>query len=79
MGSLLHDWGVHLVDQTLLLMGKPKQVVAWRNFRVWQQSVESFIRTVFDYGDGRIAVIEVNNLRRAEKPRWYVLGDKGGL
>ncbi len=79
MGSLLHDWGVHLVDQALLLMGKPKRVMAWRNFRVWQLSVESFIRTTFDYGDGRIAVIEVNYLRRAEKPRWYVLGDKGGL
>lgn len=79
MGSLLHDWGVHLVDQALLLMGKPKQVMAWRNFRVWQLSVESFIRTTFDYGDGRIVTIEVNNLRRAERPRWYVLGDKGGL
>ncbi|MCS7192684.1 MAG: Gfo/Idh/MocA family oxidoreductase [Armatimonadetes bacterium] len=79
MGSLLHDWGVHLIDQTLLIMGKPKQVTAWRNFRVWQLSVESFFRTTFEYGDGRIATIEVNNLRQAEKPRWYVLGDKGGL
>ncbi|MCS7264264.1 MAG: Gfo/Idh/MocA family oxidoreductase [Armatimonadetes bacterium] len=79
MGSLLHDWGVHLIDQALLLMGKPKKVLAWRNFRVWQLSVESFIRTVFDYGDGRIVTIEVNNIRRVERPRWYVLGDKGGL
>ncbi len=79
MGSLLHDWGVHLVDQALLLMGLPKQVMAWRHFRVWQQSVESYIRTVFDYGDGRLAVIEVNYLRKGERPRWYVLGDKGGL
>ncbi len=79
MGSLLHDWGVHLVDQALLLMGRPKQVIAWRHFRVWQLSVESFFRTVFDYGDGRTVTIEVNNLRKAERPRWYVLGDKGGL
>ncbi len=79
MGSLLHDWGVHLIDQALLLMGRPKQVIAWRHFRVWQLSVESFFRTVFDYGDGRTVTIEVNNLRKAERPRWYVLGDKGGL
>lgn len=79
MGSLLHDWGVHLIDQALLLMGKPKQVMAWRHFRVWQQSVESFFRTILDYGDGRTATVEVNYLRRAERPRWYVLGDKGGL
>jgi scyllo-inositol 2-dehydrogenase (NADP+) len=79
MGSLLHDWGVHLIDQALLLMGKPKKVMAWRHFRLWQLSVESFFRVVLDYGDGKTAAVEVNYLRKAERPRWFVLGDKGGL
>lgn len=79
MGSLLHDWGAHLVDQAIQLMGLPKQVMAWRHFRVWQGDVESFIRAVLDYGEGRTFTVEVNYLRAAERPRWYVLGDKGGL
>lgn len=79
MGSLLHDWGAHLVDQAIQLMGLPAQVMAWRHFRVWQSDVESFIRAVLDYGDGRTFTVEVNYLRAAERPRWYVLGDRGGL
>ncbi|GIV15674.1 MAG: oxidoreductase [Armatimonadota bacterium] len=79
MGSLLHDWGAHLVDQAIQLMGLPKQVMAWRHFRVWQSDVESFIRAVLDYGEGCTFTVEVNYLRAAERPRWYVLGDRGGL
>jgi scyllo-inositol 2-dehydrogenase (NADP+) len=79
MGSLLHDWGAHLIDQVIQLMGLPTQVMAWRHFRVWQSDVESFIRAVLDYGDGRTFTVEVNYLRAAERPRWYVLGDRGGL
>lgn len=79
MGSLLHDWGAHLVDQAIQLMGLPMQVMAWRHFRMWQSDVESFIRAVLDYGEGRIFTVEVNYLRAAERPRWYVLGDRGGL
>jgi scyllo-inositol 2-dehydrogenase (NADP+) len=79
MGSLLHDWGAHLVDQALQCMGMPRQVMAWRHFRVWQSDVESFIRAVLDYGEGRTFTVEVNYLRAAERPRWYVLGDRGGL
>ncbi|GBC96082.1 scyllo-inositol 2-dehydrogenase (NADP(+)) [bacterium HR16] len=79
MGSLLHDWGAHLVDQAIQLMGLPQQVMAWRHFRVWQSDVESFIRAVLDYGQGRTFTVEVNYLRAAERARWYVLGDRGGL
>jgi len=79
MGSLLHDWGAHLVDQALQMMGLPQQVMAWRHHRVWQKDVESFIRAVLDYGGGRTFTIEVNYLRAADRPRWYVLGDRGGL
>ena len=79
MGSLLHDWGAHLIDQVIQLMGLPTQVMAWRHFRMWQSDVESFIRAVLDYGDGRTFTVEVNYLRAAERPRWYVLGDRGGL
>lgn len=79
MGSLLHDWGAHLVDQAIQLMGLPRQVMAWKHHRVWQGEVESFIRAVLDYGDGRTYIVEVNYLRPADRPRWYVLGDRGGL
>ncbi len=79
MGSLLHDWGVHLMDQVVLLWSLPRSLYARSHFRKWQGSVESFIRVELDYEGERTAVVEVNYLRACEKPRWYVLGDEGGL
>ncbi|MCS7225132.1 MAG: Gfo/Idh/MocA family oxidoreductase [Armatimonadetes bacterium] len=79
MGSLLHDWGVHLMDQVFLLMGRPQSLRLIRHFRRWGGDVESFVRVQMEWNDGRTAVVEVNYLRAAEKPRWYVLGDDGGL
>lgn len=79
MGSILHDWGVHLVDQALQLMGRmPSSVSCCTNSLVWKMSVESYASIQMQF-DGVIYRIEVSYISHAPRPRWYVLGDNGGF
>jgi scyllo-inositol 2-dehydrogenase (NADP+) len=80
MGSLVHDWGAHLVDHALLLVGKPVERVSCRIVHARPQpAVGNYARIDLTFRDGPLYTIEVGNLSRPAKPRWYVLGDQGGI
>ncbi|HEV8637020.1 MAG TPA: Gfo/Idh/MocA family oxidoreductase [Chloroflexota bacterium] len=80
MGSLVHDWGAHLVDHALRLVPSPVKRVRCRIVRPRPEpAVGNFARIDLDFADGTLYAIEVGNLARPEKPRWYVLGETGGL
>ena len=80
MGSLVHDWGAHLVDHALLLVGKPVERVGCRILRPRPRpAVGNYARIDLTFADGPLYTIEVGNLGRPGKPRWYVLGDEGGI
>jgi scyllo-inositol 2-dehydrogenase (NADP+) len=80
MGSLIHDWGAHLVDHALLLVGKPVERVSCRILRPRPQpAVGNYGRIDLTFRDGPLYTIEIGNLARPSKPRWYVLGDQGGI
>ncbi len=79
MGSILHDWGVHLIDQALQLMGRmPSSIGCCTNFLVWDMSVESYANIQMQF-DKALYRIEVSYISHAPRPRWYVLGTKGGF
>ncbi|MCS7252597.1 MAG: Gfo/Idh/MocA family oxidoreductase [Armatimonadota bacterium] len=79
MGSILHDWGVHLIDQGLQLMGcMPCSINCCTNFLIWGMSVESYVSVQMQFDDA-LYRIEVSYISHAPRPRWYVLGDKGGF
>ena len=80
MGSLIHDWGAHLVDHALLLVGKPVERVSCRIVHARPlPAVGNFGRIELTFRDGPLYTIDVGNLGRPAKPRWYVLGDAGGI
>lgn len=80
MGSILHDWGVHLVDQALQLTGEfPSAVLCHTHFRRWQMTVESYAWVELTFESGLLYHIEVSYLSSAPRPRWYAVGDKGGF
>ncbi|HEY3083418.1 MAG TPA: Gfo/Idh/MocA family oxidoreductase [Chloroflexota bacterium] len=80
MGSLVHDWGAHLVDHALRLVPSRVERVRCRIARPRPEpAVGNFARIDLDFADGTLYGIEVGNLARPEKPRWYVLGETGGL
>jgi scyllo-inositol 2-dehydrogenase (NADP+) len=79
MGSILHDWGVHLIDQALQLTGKmPMSINCKTNFLVWNMSVESYASVEMEF-DSLTYTVEISYISFAPRPRWYVLGDKGGF
>lgn len=77
-GSLL-DWGVHLIDQLLLILdGKVTDVYCTMN-RLRYKEVEDNFRLVMHFDDGAEARIEVGTNNFIVRPRWYVLGENGTL
>jgi scyllo-inositol 2-dehydrogenase (NADP+) len=77
-GSILHDWGAHLVDQALQMGLGPC-------LRLTSRIVEGPWAGVDSGGYGLIVLefdeviyqIESSRISRIEKPRWYVVGTDG--
>jgi len=76
-GGMLFDWGPHLVDEMLLLMGKdPKGVYGILQSGVWSKEVDDYFFALLDYDDV-VCQIECSNNARIPAPRWHVVGSKG--
>jgi scyllo-inositol 2-dehydrogenase (NADP+) len=80
VGTLLHDWGAHFVDQAL-------QLVSARVVSVYSQiqhgwpgvPIESYIGAEVRFANDVIYRLEINRSARISKPRWYVIGERGTL
>ncbi|MFP3896985.1 MAG: Gfo/Idh/MocA family oxidoreductase [Anaerolineales bacterium] len=80
-GGILYDWPAHFVDQALQLV--PAQVesvfcdIKYRD--VWDIDSGNYGNLLIRFANDVLYQIEIGNLATIEKPRWYVLGDRGGL
>jgi scyllo-inositol 2-dehydrogenase (NADP+) len=79
-GTLLHDWGAHLIDQALQLgLGPWRRLSAWVAPAPWP-GIDSG-------GHGRIMLefegvnfqIESSRACQLERPRWWILGTQGAF
>jgi len=79
-GGTLYDWGPHLVDHILLIMGKdPVGVYGILQSGLWSTEVDDHFFAVMRFDEDTICQIEVNHNCRIPLPRWYVIGTKGTL
>jgi scyllo-inositol 2-dehydrogenase (NADP+) len=79
-GTILHDWGAHLVDQALQLrLGPCRRLWAWIGESPWP-GVDSGGqgRVVMEF-DGVLFQAETSRVCRIDLPRWTVVGTEGGL
>ncbi len=79
-GGFLADWGPHLVEQILDLVGEtPKTVTCQLRSHLWAKEVEDyfFMRLVFP--SGLVSSVEGSNNARVPLPRWFVVGSTGTL
>jgi scyllo-inositol 2-dehydrogenase (NADP+) len=79
-GTILHDWGAHLVDQALQLgLGPCRRLSAWISPAPWPD-VDSggHGRIVLEFDDVLFQV-ESSRVCRLERPRWWVVGTDGGF
>lgn len=79
-GTILHDWGAHLIDQALQLgYGPCRRVSAWITPAPWP-GVDSggHGRIVLEF-DNLLYQVEMSRICRLDRPRWWVVGTEGGF
>lgn len=78
-GTILHDWGAHLIDQALGLgLGPCRRLSAWVTPAPWP-GVDSggHGRIVLEFDDVLFQT-ETSRICRLDRPRWWVVGTDGG-
>lgn len=80
-GGVIRDWGAHFIDWILLLMPyKMQSVTGFFSKRVWHDvSNEDYGKAIIRFEGDRSAELEVSHIAAAAKPKWRILGTKGGL
>jgi len=79
-GTILHDWGAHLVDQALQLgLGPCRRLSAWITPAPWPE-VDSggHGRMLLEF-DGARFQAEMSRICSLDRPRWWVVGTDGGF
>jgi len=79
-GGIMYDWGAHLLDHALQLVDSPvERVYCEMQYRGWDIDIGSYGKLLLHFQNGVLYQIELSNLARVDKPRWYVLGEAGGF
>jgi len=80
-GGILYDWPAHFVDQALQLVpAKVDRVFCDIKYRdKWDVDIGNYANLLICFSNDVLYQIEICNLGAIRKPRWYVLGDMGGL
>lgn len=80
VGGQIYDWGAHLVDQALRLVPSEVDTVFCDTQHLkWDIDIESHLNCIIRFKNGVSYGIELSNVCRIKKPRWFVAGDKGTL
>ncbi len=79
-GGMLYDWGVHLIDQMLMLYPDEKvESVYARLLSVLTPAVDDYFELNMRFSGGTTAKITVGTFALQKTPRWFVFGDRGTL
>lgn len=77
-GGMVLDWGVHLLDQILMLKAEQKLVSVYAQLTfITTDEVDDGFRTMLTFDDGTTAYVEVTTSNFVKLPRWYILGENG--
>jgi scyllo-inositol 2-dehydrogenase (NADP+) len=79
-GTILHDWGAHLVDQALQFgFGPCRRLTAWITPAPWEHVDSGGHGRIMLEFDDALFQIESSRICRIDRPRWWVVGTEGGL
>jgi scyllo-inositol 2-dehydrogenase (NADP+) len=80
-GGAIYDWGSHYLDWALDLFAQPVEwVSATAHKRVWYDVTNAdHTRVLLHFADGVEAEFTHSDLAAALKPKFYVLGTRGGV
>ena len=79
-GGMMLDWGVHLIDQILYMMGDEKvKEIYCKMLSLQYPEVDDNFHLMMTFENGLIAIVEVGTNHYIAHPRWYVMGEKGTI
>jgi predicted dehydrogenase len=77
-GGMLYDWGVHLIDQILMLFHDVKLRSVFCEFdHITNDEVDDGFKLTLRFENGARAYIEVGTYNFIAMPRFYIQGKKG--
>lgn len=78
-GGMMLDWGVHLIDQLMMMIPSKVSSVYCNMYHVAYKECDDGFQLILKFENGPTATIEVGTSHYIEAPRWYVCGDRGAL
>lgn len=77
-GGMVLDWGVHLLDQILMMMGRVKLKKVYATVtNITNQLVDDGFTAMLYFENGMEALVEVGTSNFISLPRWYMVGQNG--
>ena len=76
-GGMILDWGVHMLDQMLMLVDQPVVSTYCTVSHVTNDEVDDGFKAILTFGNGLTAQVEVGTSNFIDLPRWYVQGENG--
>lgn len=76
-GGMLYDWGIHLIDQILMIFGWDVKAVNCVCDHITNQEVDDGFRLELLFQSGQRALIEVGTYNFIAMPRFYMRAEKG--
>jgi len=76
-GGMIYDWGVHLVDQMLLLIPSKLVLVDAQTHNVFTKEVDDNFICMFRFENGVTFLVEVSNNCFISQPRWHMCCEDG--
>ena len=76
-GGMVLDWGVHLLDQVLMMMHEEIDTVYATLQNVTNELVDDGFRVILTYPSGCNVLVEVGTSNFINMPRWYIQGVNG--
>lgn len=76
-GGMVLDWGVHLLDQMLLMVQKKITSIYAELSYVTNENCDDGFTVTLKFEDGPVAQVQVGTSNFINLPRWYMLGENG--
>ena len=76
-GGMMLDWGVHIIDQMLLIVQEKIKSVYCTVDNITNGEVDDGFRLILTFESGTRALLEVGTSNFIDLPRWYMLGENG--
>lgn len=80
-GGIFYDWPAHFVDQALDIVDAPVASVFCDVVErdIWDIDIGNYGKLLIKFANGVRYQIDISNTCALDKPRWFVVGDKGAL